>query len=117
MKNTMENTQTLDRSYEAIGWGALFLWWGLVELASFLPDGTFATGVGLILLGLNVARSLSGIATRSFTTTVGVLALVWGVLELAGVVFSLPFELPVFAILLITLGVIVLGREVLRIRN
>lgn len=109
----MENTQTLNRNFEAITWGALFIWWGTTELLQFLPDGASAIGVGLILLGLNVARSLNGIPTRSFTTTLGILALVWGGLELVNSALSLPFELPAFAILLIALGLIVLGREIL----
>jgi len=107
----MNNTQTLHRNYEAIAWGALFFWWGITELANFLPDGIGAIGVGLILLGVNAVRSRNGIPISGFSTTLGILALVWGGLTLIGVVLSLPFELPVFAILLIVLGVIVLGRE------
>jgi hypothetical protein len=40
-----------------------------------------------------------------------------GGLELASSVLRLPFELPVFAILLIVLGVILLARELLRSKN
>ena len=52
----MENTRTLNRNLETIAWGALFIWWGITELFQFLPHGTGAIGIGLILLGLNVAR-------------------------------------------------------------
>lgn len=113
----MNSTNTLNRNLEAIAWGTLFIWWGITELVSVLPDGTGAIGVGLILLGLNAVRSLNGIPTSGFSTTLGILALVWGGLELAGSVLSLPFELPVFAILLITLGLLLLGREILRSRT
>lgn len=113
----MNSTNTLNRNLEAIAWGTLFIWWGITELVSALPDGTGAIGVGLILLGLNAVRSLNGIPTSGFSTTLGILALVWGGLELAGSVLSLPFELPVFAILLITLGLLLLGREILRSRT
>jgi hypothetical protein len=113
----MENTRTLNSSFEMAAWGALFIWWGITELFNFLPTGIGAIGIGLILLGLNVARSLNGIHTKGFTTILGILALVWGGLELASSVFALPFELPVFEILLITLGVILLGREIVRTRN
>jgi hypothetical protein len=65
----------------------------------------------------NVARSLNGIPTNGFTVTLGILALVWGGLELAGAVLSLPFELPVFAIVLIVLGMILLARELQRSRT
>ena len=113
----MNSTQSLNRNFEAIAWGALFIWWGITELIVSLPDGTGAIGVGLILLGVNAARSLNGIPASGFSTTLGVLALVWGGLELAGSIFNLPFDLPVFAILLIVLGVTMLAFELARDRN
>ena len=113
----MNNTKTINRNFDAITWGALFIWWGITELVFPLPDGTGAIGIGLILIGINVARRLSGLRISGFSTTIGVLALVWGGLELAGVLLSLPFELPVFAILLIVLGVIVLWPELMRTRK
>ena len=107
----MENTRTSDRNLETVAWGALFIWWGITELVPGLPHGTGAIGIGLIFLGLNLARSLNGIPTSGFTTTLGILALVLGGLELARSVMRLPFELPIFAILLIVLGAIMLVRE------
>jgi hypothetical protein len=107
----MENTRTLNRNLETVAWGAFFIWWGITELFNFLPHGTGAIGIGLIWLGLNAARLLKGIPTSGFTTTLGILVLVLGGLELAGSVLRLPFELPVFAILLIVLGVILFARE------
>ena len=109
----MDNTQTTNRNFDTLAWGAFFVWWGITELFSSLPEGIGAIGVGVILLGLNLVRSTKGIPTSGFTTVLGILALVWGVLELAGVVLSLPFELPVFAILLITLGLLLLGGEIM----
>jgi hypothetical protein len=106
----MNNIQIINRNFERLAWGAFFIWWGITELLGSLPTGTGAIGFGLILIGLNAARSLNGIPTSGFTITLGILALVLGGLELAGVFLSLPFELPVFAILLIVLGVIVLVR-------
>jgi hypothetical protein len=105
----MNNIPTLDRNFEAIAWGALFIWWGITELFTSLPVGTGAIGIGLILIGVNVARLTSGLPISRFSTTLGILALVWGGLELAGALLSLPFELPVFAILLIVLGAIILA--------
>ena len=49
--------------------------------------------------------------------TLGILALAWGGLELMGILLNLPFEIPVFAILLIVLGVIVLTPELIGGRN
>ena len=113
----MENARLLNRTLETYAWATFFVWWGITELFKFLPAGTGAVGFGLILIGLNVARSLNGIPTSGFTITLGILALVLGGLELAGFLLSLPFELPVFAILLIVLGVIVLAREMIGNRN
>ncbi len=110
----MNTSKSLNRNFETMAWGALFIWWGLTELIPSLPAGIGAIGIGLILLGLNAARSLNGLPTSGFSITLGVLALVWGGLELAGTVLRLPFELPVFAILLIVLGGIMLGRELVR---
>ncbi len=107
----MTTAQKINLDFDAIGWGALFLWWGISMLVNFLPVGTVAIGTGLILIGLNVARKLSGTPISRFSATVGILALVGGILELAGTLLHLPFELPVFAILLILLGVMILMHE------
>jgi len=113
----MNATKNLTRNFDAIGWGALFIWWGISVLVTSLPVGTVAIGTGVILIGVNVARKLSGVPISRFSTTVGILALIWGVLELVGVLLSLPFELPIFAILLIVLGVIVLWPELMGTKN
>ena len=113
----MNNTQTLNRNFEAIAWGALFVWWGITVLIPSFPNGTTAFGTGLILIGVNIARKLSGMPISVFSTTIGSLALVWGGLDLLGVLVSLPFELPIFAILLIVLGVIILVPELMAKQN
>ncbi len=110
----MDNVQSTNRNFEMAAWGALFIWWGITVLFTSLPHGVGAIGIGLILLGLNAARRLNGIPASGFTITLGILALALGGLELANMVLHLPFELPVFAILLITLGVILFAREILR---
>lgn len=107
----MENTRKSNLDLEAIAWGAFFILWGITEMFTSLPDGIGAIGIGLILLGLNLARSWKGQPTSGFTTTLGILALLLGGLELARPLLHLSFELPVFAILLIVLGVIVLTHE------
>ncbi len=107
----MENTRKSNLNLEAIAWGAFFILWGITEMFTSLPDGIGAIGIGLILLGLNLARSWKGQPTSGFTTTLGILALLLGGLELARPLLHLSFELPVFAILLTVLGVIVLTNE------
>lgn len=112
----MGNAQTMNRNFETIAWGMLFVWWGITDLLQ-LPNGTGAAGIGLILLGVNAARSLKGLPVHDFSITLGILALVWGGLDLTRSVLHLPFELPVFAILLIVLGVTLLAFVIQRGRN
>lgn len=105
----MENTRKSNIDFSTIAWGAFFILWGITEMFKFLPDGTGAIGIGLILVGLNLARSWKGQSTSGFTTTFGVLALLLGIMQLARPFLHLSFDLPVFAILLLALGVILLG--------
>ncbi len=109
MNNSIRNNLNI----EALAWGALFVWWGITLLIQF-PAGIGLVGVGLILLGGNAVRYFQGIRMNAFSACIGLLALVWGGLELAGAVLRLPFELPVFAILMIVLGAFVLGRAMVR---
>src|SRR5512135_777676 len=100
----MNNAQLSNRRLEVIAWGAFFVLWGVTELFPALPKGTGAIGIGVILLGLNAARSLKGVPTSGFTTTLGILAFALGALELSRLVLRLPFEVPIFALLLIVFG-------------
>lgn len=107
----MNAIKTQNHRLEAIAWGSLLIWWGITELVPVFPEGTGLIGIGLILIGLDLARWSKDIPASGLSTSLGILALVWGGLELAGVVLSLPFEIPVFAILLIVLGSIILAPE------
>src|SRR5512142_2392311 len=88
----MNNNASTNRNIETLAWGALFVWWGITLLIKF-PAGVGLLGVGLILIGANVARYSQGIRINGFSACIGVLALVWGALELSGTV--LPFEIAV----------------------
>jgi hypothetical protein len=101
----MNDSIRKNRNIDALAWGALFIWWGITLLVQ-LPAGVGLIGVGLILLAANATRYFQGLRLSGFTTAIGVLALLWGVLELAGTVLS--FELPVFPIILIVLGLMIL---------
>lgn len=113
----METQKTLNSQFEIIAWGLLFIWWGLRwSLLVTLPDGSGLLGTALILFGLNAARFLKGIPTRGFTTLLAILALAWGGLEFANSVARLPFRLPVFEIMLILVGVVLVAASLLKIR-
>ncbi len=97
----MENTKGLNHNLAVIGNGALLIWWGLVIMIDPLTLGMGAIGTGLIMLGVNAARLLSGIPTKPSTTFIGSIALVWGSID---TIFNPRLELS-FAILLIIIGV------------
>lgn len=113
----MNSQRISERSLDTIGWSLFFIWWGVAELANSLPHGVFAVGIGIILLGLSVARSLNGFPTSGLIIALGIVALVAGGADLARSAWRLPFELPVFAAFLIVLGSVVLVRELLRSRQ
>jgi hypothetical protein len=105
----MENTRKFNFDLGTIAWGAFFILWGITELFPSLPEGTSTIGIGVILVGLNLARLWKREPIGGFTTTFGILALLLGALQMARPYLHLSFELPIFAILLLALGLILLG--------
>ena len=90
----------LNKRLEAIAWGLFLIMLGGL---AFVPkeqvnEGYWSVGVGIILLGLNATRYVKKIRMSGFTTVLGVIALITGLGELAGL------DLPVLAILLVLLG-------------
>jgi hypothetical protein len=90
----------LNKRLQTGAWGVFLIMLGGM---AFIPDekvneGWWSVGVGVILLGLNAARYRQGIRMSGFTTVLGIIALVTGAGELAGI------DLPGLAILLILLG-------------
>jgi hypothetical protein len=113
----MENKRNSNPDLGTIAWGALFILWGITEMFKSLPDGTGALGIGVILLALNLVRYWRGQPTSAFSTTLGILALLLGGLELAGPYLHLSFELPIFAILLLAFGLILIVRPLFGRKN
>ncbi|MBE0687048.1 MAG: hypothetical protein IH585_13745 [Anaerolineaceae bacterium] len=105
----MEYTRKFTVNFETVAWGALFILWGITEMFKFLPNGTGALGIGLILISLNISRVITKQPISGFTTTIGILALLAGGLEIASPYLHFAFDIPVFAILLLALGTILLG--------
>ena len=115
----MDNTQILNRKYETVAWGLLAILWGITILFDFIPFGVGVLGSGLIVLGINVVRSLNSLPTKTDNTFFGILMLAWGGLELARPMLRLLFvsadlDWVIFAILLIGLGLILSLRGFLR---
>ena len=76
----------LNKNLETVAWGSFLIMLGGFF---FVPDsivkgGVWSLGVGAILLGLNAARYFNGIRMSGFTTFLGILSVVGGLLELSG---------------------------------
>jgi hypothetical protein len=104
----MDASKKLDSMLERIAWSMLFIWWGLSFIPHFLPNGLDAAGTGIILLGVNAVRFGLNRRLNGFSIAAGILCLVWGALDMMSSVLHLPYKPPVFAVLLVVLGVIVL---------
>jgi hypothetical protein len=110
----MDDARVLNRKYETIAWGAFFIWLGITNLLRALPDGTGAIGIGIILLGLNLARYVSKIPTSGLTIFLGALALILGAFDVARALLRLEIDLPLFPLLLIAIGLVWLFRGISR---
>jgi hypothetical protein len=76
----------LNKRLETAAWGAFLIMLGGFM---FVPDeiirgGWWSIGVGLIMLGLNGARYLNGLRMSGFTTFLGIISVLGGVLDLVG---------------------------------
>ncbi len=105
----MEETRSLNRRYNLVGWGALLVWIGGVN---FLPDerlpfGLGLLGIGTILLGINLARrAIHALPVNGTDITLGTIALALGASELLGSLVLIPIGL-------IAIGLVLLFRSAL----
>ena len=76
----------LNKRLETAAWGAFLIMLGgfMFVPEEIISGGWWPIGVGLIMLGLNAARYLNGLRMSGFTTFLGILSVIGGVLELAG---------------------------------
>jgi hypothetical protein len=77
----------LNKRMETIAWGCFLIMLGgfMFVPKSQVPDGLWSIGVGLIMLGLNAARYLNQIKMSGFTTVLGIISVIGGVVQLFGV--------------------------------
>jgi len=85
------------KKLEAIGWGAFFVWIGVVFLAG-IEAGWALAGIGVITLAGQAARVTSGLRHEGFWLVVGGCFLLGGIWQLVQV------QLPLFPVLLILAG-------------
>jgi len=76
----------LNKRLEGMGWGLFLVMLGGFALVpeSTIPRGVWSIGVGLIMLGLNLARYYYKLKLSGFTTFLGVMSLFGGIAQLAG---------------------------------
>jgi hypothetical protein len=78
------NKAALNKRLETVAWGSFLI---LLGGFMFIPEeiirgGWWSIGVGLIMLGLNAARFVAGLRMSAFTTILGLLSLIGGLLDL-----------------------------------
>ncbi len=71
----------IEKRLEGAGWGLLFIWVGLA-LTMRIGWGAALVGVGLIALGVQLARRWVGLALDGFSVTVGGLFVAGGIWEM-----------------------------------
>jgi hypothetical protein len=76
----------LNKRFETVGWGLFLVMLGGFMLIpeTSVSKGFWSIGIGLIFLGLNAARYMNGIRMSGFTTFLGILALIGGIVQLLG---------------------------------
>ena len=85
---------------DAVGWSVFFIWIGIVLLLK-IGTGVGLVGIGIILLGVQVARKYSSLKIEGFWGVAGILFVVGGLLELS-------IKLPLMSILFIVAGLMIL---------
>jgi hypothetical protein len=102
--------KVLNQRYEAIAWGAIFLLLGFLMFIPGDQNNVFVLVIGIILLGLNLVRSLTQIAVNRFTVIIGTMALVLGGLSLLWPVVGngTRFEVDIFPFIILAIGLYLL---------
>jgi len=93
--------KVLDQKLQAVAWALFFIMLGCLWMVpkGTVPESAWLVGVGIILLGLNAIRYLTGLLMVWFSLILGVVALLIGVAGMFGV------TLPIFPIILVIIGV------------
>jgi hypothetical protein len=93
---------SLNAQIDAVGWALFFIFSGALLLLpeSTVPEGTWLTGVGLILVGENLVRYISGLKLDGFSTPLGLVALGTGLSE---VIFKVDLFFPVLFLVIGTI--------------
>lgn len=77
----------LNKRMETVAWGCFLIMLGgfMFVPKEIIRGGWWSIGVGLIMLGLNAARYFNGLRMSGFTTFLGIISVIGGVVDLFGV--------------------------------
>lgn len=105
----MNDIKSLNKRYETIAWGLGLIWIGILGIIPGNQNGIGLLSIGLILLGLNLLRYLKKMPVNGFSSVLGILCSALGVVVLIRQMLGYPsFELDLFAIMLIIIGLYIL---------
>ena len=111
------NKDELDSRYRTIAWGVLLI---LIGSLGFVPGDQTSwaiLGSGTILLGLNVMRSIRRIPVSGSSLALGAIALLLGTLVIIRSALGFHFEIELFPLMLIALGIYLLTPGPGRMQN
>jgi hypothetical protein len=90
-----------------LGWGLFFVLigfsWAISEYYGVPMTPYVALGAGLILIGLNAARTTLGMKSSKFTLFIGIVAFAFGGAALTG------YALPLFATIIVLIGLFIIA--------
>lgn len=105
----MNELKSINKRYETIAWGLGLIWIGILGIIPGNQNGIGLLSIGLILLGLNLLRYLKKIPVNGFSSILGIICSAFGVIVLVRQILGYPgFELDLFAIMLIVIGLYIL---------
>ena len=91
----------LDKKMSTVGWALFFIWIGIAFLANF-DFGVGLFGIGILTLGMQVARLFAKLKLEGFWVVVGILFIIGGLFGM------LESKIPLVPILLILAGLVLL---------
>jgi len=84
--NVDSEKAAMNKNLERVAWGAFLIMLGgfMFVPEEIIKGGWWSIGVGLIFLVLNAARYFNGLRMSGFTTFLGILSVIGGILDLVG---------------------------------
>ncbi len=100
----------------SLAWGLFIvligLSWALYEYYGIPMVPYIALGAGIILIGLNVARTGFGMRLSKFSLFIGIVAFVIGGTEMMGF-----YELPLLAMIIVLIGLFIIAEAAASLRK